>query len=80
MSDRQWNKFGWQGISFTKPMEWELGKVEGDARRGYLRLDNHVLSRMELRWQKHTSKAPLEKILNKHLRNLKREAKKQNKL
>ncbi len=69
-----WNKFGWHGISFTKPMEWELGEVEGNARRGYLRLDNHILTRMELRWQRHTSKAPLEKIQNKHLANLRKKA------
>ena len=76
MKNNDRNKFGWQGISFLKPAEWELGEVEGDARRGYLRLDNHVLSRMELRWQKHTSKAPLEKILNKHLANLRKKARK----
>jgi hypothetical protein len=70
------NKFGWHGISFTKPMEWELGEVEGNAKRGYLRLDNHVLTRMELRWQKHTSKVPLEKIQNKHLANLRKKARK----
>jgi hypothetical protein len=77
MKNNDWNKFGWQGISFTKPTEWELGVVEGDGRRGYLRLDNHVQSRMELRWQKHAGKASLEKITNKHLRRLERKAKKQ---
>ena len=77
MTENGWNRFGWQGISFLKPKEWELGRVEGDEERGYLRLDDHIFNRMELRWQKQTLSLSPEKVLAKCIRDLERKAKRQ---
>ena len=74
MSQNGWNQFGWEGISFLKPEEWELGKVEGAEAKGYLRLDDHLFSRVEIRWQIGRWE---EKILTKHLGELERKAKRQ---
>ena len=77
MSENEWNQFGWEGISFTKPKGWDLGTVEGNEKRGYVRLDDHALSRMELRWQKESSTLSLEKVLTKYIRDLARKARRQ---
>ncbi len=50
--DSEWNFFGWQGVSFSKPESWELAEVEGDVNKGYARLDDGSLSRLQLRWHK----------------------------
>ncbi len=70
------NQFAWQGISFLKPEGWDLGKVEGDENKGYLRLDDHLFCRLEMRWQKQLRSLALEKVLTKHLRALARKARK----
>ena len=75
MSENGWNRLGWQGISFLKPKEWELGRVEGDEERGYLRLDDHLFNRMELRWQKQV-RLSLEKVLARYVRGLRKTARK----
>lgn len=74
MKDNEWNQFAWQEISFVKPQEWDLGAVEGTEDKGYLRLDDHILSRLELRWQKQVRGVAMEKVLARHLRDLKRKA------
>ena len=35
-----WTDFGWQGVHLRVPDEWNLGKVDGDAKSGYARLDD----------------------------------------
>lgn len=46
-----WTTFGWQGITFDAPEEWNLGKVTGDAGTGYLRLDDLEVVRVEVEWR-----------------------------
>ncbi len=46
-----WTTFGWQGITFDVPEEWNLGKVTGDAETGYLRLDDQEVVRVEVEWR-----------------------------
>ena len=70
-----WNQFGWQGISFLKPEDWEIGKIEGNENKGYVRLDDQYLSRVEIRWQRQAREVSLEKTMDRHLRDLERKAK-----
>ena len=34
-----WTDFGWHGIRLRVPDDWNLGKVEGDFKSGYARLE-----------------------------------------
>ena len=47
MADRgvEWADFGWQGVCLRVPDEWNLGKVDGDAKSGYARLDDSEIVR-----------------------------------
>lgn len=47
---REWTRFGWQGIEFDAPADWNLGRIEGDRTSGYLRLDDEEIVRLEAKW------------------------------
>ena len=49
---RHWTGIGWQGIEFPVPDGWHLARVQGERRKGYLRVDDDERVRMELRWEK----------------------------
>ena len=49
---RQWTQIGWQGIRFPILAEWHLARVQGDRNKGYLRVDDDLRVRLELRWEK----------------------------
>jgi len=46
-----WSPFAWQGLQIETPRAWELGAVTGDGRKGYFRLDDADMPRVEARWQ-----------------------------
>jgi hypothetical protein len=46
-----WSPFAWQGIQIETPRGWELGAMTGDRRKGYFRLDDAEMPRLEARWQ-----------------------------
>lgn len=43
--------FGWQGLRLRIPEEWNLGKVDGDQKSGYVRLDDAEFVRAEIEWR-----------------------------
>lgn len=53
--------FGWEGISFLKPADWDLSHVEGKADKGSAVLDDGVKCRVQLRWQKSGKEADIGK-------------------
>jgi hypothetical protein len=55
-----WSPFAWQGIQIETPRAWELGCVAGDRRKGYFRLDDADMPRVEAKWQ---SGGPRESVL-----------------
>jgi hypothetical protein len=60
-----WSRFAWQGIQIETPRDWELGAVTGDRRKGYFRLDDAEMPRLEARWQAGASgRAALRSRLN----------------
>lgn len=69
-----WNQFGWHGINFLKPEEWGIGKIEGNENKGYARLDDDLLSRVEIRWQRQGREVLMDKVLTRHFRDLERKA------
>ena len=46
-----WSPFAWQGIQIETPRAWELGSVTGDRRKGYFRLDDADMPRVEAKWE-----------------------------
>ena len=40
-----WSHFGWQGIQFDVPADWNLAQVTGEYESGYLRLDDDDMVR-----------------------------------
>jgi len=71
-----WTQFGWQGIAFEQPADWNISVVEGDHRTGYVRLDDDMMVRMELRWEKPRRPADVATIVQRYLDKLERAARK----
>lgn len=71
--NQQWKRFGWQGVSCEIPSEWELSGLSGDHKEGYLRLDDPLMPRMELKWNKSKKKEPdLQSILDGYFKSVKK--------
>jgi hypothetical protein len=49
---KEWSKFGWQGVTVDVPLGWELRRFNGNRAKGYARLADENLSRLEIRWEK----------------------------
>lgn len=71
-----WTQFGWQGIAFEQPADWNISVVEGDHRTGYVRLDDDAMVRMEIRWEKPRRPADVTTIVQRYLDKLERAARK----
>lgn len=50
MASAEWKHFGWQGIELEMPADWSLGKIEGDRTKGYVRIDDEEMVRLEAKW------------------------------
>jgi len=48
---REWDRIGWHGISFDVPADWCPGKVEGDYANGYMRVEDELRVRLEVKWE-----------------------------
>ncbi len=44
--------FSWRGLSLAVPADWEPGAFDGDDDQGYVRLDDELIARCEIRWTK----------------------------
>jgi len=71
----KWTTFGWLGVNFEVPESWNLGRVNGDRKKGYLRLDDEIFTRLELRWEKKRGVPDIEKIVARHVNELDHSAK-----
>jgi len=49
---KEWSRFGWQGITFDVPVDWDVTRFHGTRRKGYARLSDPGAARMELRWDR----------------------------
>jgi len=70
----KWLFHGWQGITFETPVDWELAAVHGDAKKGYLSLDDGRMLRLELKWEPSKSSLDIAKTVSHHLGALRRKA------
>jgi hypothetical protein len=46
-----WGRFGWHGMAFDVPFDWCPGRLEGDFKNGYVRIEDESDVRAELRWE-----------------------------
>lgn len=81
MADRgvEWADFGWQGIFLRVPDEWNLGKVDGDAKSGYARLDDAEIVRAEVEWRETPERGrrlPVPDLVERYLDKLEKKAEK----
>jgi len=80
-TDNSWKKFGWQGISCEIPQDWELSGLSGDYKDGYLRLDDPVMPRMEIKWARAKKKDPdLQSVLDGYFKSVRKTYEKGKKL
>lgn len=77
--DSSWEKFGWQGLEFRAPADWNLGRVDGTYEKGYVRLDDTHIVRVEVEWRKLRGRemsVPINELVDRYLAGLKKKAKK----
>ena len=81
MSEILWDKFGWQGLELDIPSDWNLGRVDGTFDKGYARLDDAEIVRVEIEWRKLRGRemsVPMTELVDRYLAGLKKKAKKTN--
>ena len=49
---------GWHGIIVDAPADWSLVGVNGDAKKGYFRVDSPIASALEVKWEQAFGKKP----------------------
>jgi hypothetical protein len=48
----KWKVFGWQGFICRAPADWELASQRGNLQKGYFRLNDSTMPRMEVKWER----------------------------
>lgn len=66
------SEIGWHGLTLWTPERWDIGAIGGDKDAGYLRVDDSVSPRLEVKWSKPTGKVDLHKTLTTYLEGLRR--------
>ena len=70
-------EFAWQGLTLEVPEDWNLGRVDGDFEKGYGRLDDAEIVRLELEWRRLRGRGEalrLTELVDRYLQNLEKKA------
>jgi hypothetical protein len=67
--------FGWYGLTLSHPVSWELARVTGSRRTGYVSFDDGERVRLELDWKPVDAKVTLESLCEKQRSALEKTAK-----
>ncbi|MDP6700688.1 MAG: hypothetical protein QGH25_13640 [Candidatus Latescibacteria bacterium] len=70
-------EFAWQGLTLKVPEDWNLGRVDGDFEKGYARLDDAEIVRLELEWRRLRGRGEalrLTELVDRYLQNLEKKA------
>ncbi|MFP3903323.1 MAG: hypothetical protein ACLFWB_03665 [Armatimonadota bacterium] len=69
----KWHRIGWQGIEMTVPADWDIAAVSGKgSTKGYLRVEDSELPRVEMKWAYEDGFVDLEKMVDDYLKKLKK--------
>ncbi len=63
-----WSPFAWQDIQIETPRAWELGAVTGDRRKGYFRLDDADMPRVEAKWESGSPGQSVRSVADRYLK------------
>ena len=69
--------FVWQGLRLEVPEDWNLGRVDGDFEKGYARLDDAEIVRLEIEWRRLKGRGEalrLTELVDRYLANLQKKA------
>ena len=71
-----WTLLSWQGVGFEIPADWSLAAATGDRKKGGLRVEDELLTRLEVAWQRVSRKRTLDRIVDEVTRRFRRNARK----
>ena len=69
-----WTEFGYHDITCEVPSDWDLTHIEGVYEKGYLRLDDARVPRLEIRWEKPFRTVSLSGTIDNHIKLVTKEA------
>jgi hypothetical protein len=72
MFSKDFQTFGWQGILLSIPKDWNLSYFTGNFEKGYLRINDLVSVRCEIKWEKTLHSSSLSLILNNYYKKMKK--------
>ncbi len=71
-NDKSQRLIGWAGITVRVPQDWALASISADEKEGYMRVDDHDMARLEIKWVTSPGFVDLEKTVNKYLQTVKK--------
>jgi len=66
----RWFRFGWQGVGLDVPADWDLTRFDGTRAKGYARLADPDVVRIELRWDRPKRSAGFEAVADRAFQRL----------
>ena len=58
----------WEGVGFFVPQRWDIGRHEGDLRRGSFRVDDEQRVVVQVRWWSSTRPVSIDQVVSQHVR------------
>ncbi len=69
---RERQVIAWQGIRVVVPSHWTIGAIGGDEKSGYLRVDDRVMPRFEVKWEQALKGSDPDKVVSDFLKLLRK--------
>lgn len=60
----------WEGVGLFVPQRWEIGRHEGNLRKGFYRVDDDARIVIQLRWWSASAPVPIARLVEQHARNV----------
>ena len=76
-AEKQLTPAGWQGITVEIPNDWHISAISGDRKGGYMRFDDEMMPRLEVKWASEGSFVNLDEVVSKYLDDLQKGRKKE---
>jgi len=67
-------QFGWHKFTLALPEPWEPGRIEGDDVKGYARIDDGFMPRLELKWDRAYGDDACDEAFRRYMKELTRAA------
>ena len=70
-----WQFIAWQGFQVETPHDWNPSQLKGSAQDGYCRIDDALTPRLEVKWLRCRTEAPIGRIVDNYLAGLAKDQK-----